>query len=505
MNLKPAWAGRAATLCAILAAVSAAWGQDAGTIEGKVADAGSHAPIANARVRINGTGVQQTQERSATTDDSGSYKVTGLAAGDYTAHFDADGYLGSTSMVVRVGAAAVRVSAELWRAAVLRGRVLDAEGQPADAMPVELYPYRSGRPVTVKSGQDGRFEFTGVAPGVYALAARPAPKAKDGTADAPTWFPGFTARAQADRVTARPGAEVSGLEIRVRRVPVWKVEGTALDEEGHPLGGVSVKLRADDEWQPDEGSAVTSPDGTFRFAAVRAGDWRLTAAGAGREGYARVTVDKSDVERVAVRLYAPFILTGFIDRADPPGADGKRRLTGVYLIPQGGEGRQVLAFHEQDGSIRFPKVQPGRYVILPVGYIPGYYVESVKMGDRDVMAKPVELTDGSIPFRVVYRGNAGRVRGTVEKGGGSIAAIVPADEALLDGQFIRTVKCDDAGRFEVGSLRPGDYYAFAFDRAETAALTDVAFVRSLRSVAVPVHVEAGQPADVELKVTPWPE
>jgi len=97
------------------------------------------------------------------------------------------------------------------------------------------------------------------------------------------------------------------------------------------------------------------------------------------------------------------------------------------------------------------------------------------------------------------------VRGSVEKAADTTVALVPQDEALLDGQFIRTAKCDNAGRFEVGSLKPGEYYAFAFDRIDRDALTDVTFVRNLRTAAVPVHVEAGKAADVELKVTPWPE
>ncbi len=493
------------TLALLLAACASGWAQDAGIVQGAVADASSHAPIANAHVRLESAGARQTPERSAVTGDTGSYRITGLAPGDYTAGFEADGYLGSTSAVIHIGLAAVRVNAELWRAAVLRGRVLEEDGQPAKAIPVELYPYRRGAPLSVKTGSDGGFEFSGVAPGVYALAARPAPDLRDASAAAPTWFPASTVRAQAERITARPGAEISGLEIRVRRVPVWSVEGTALDEQGRPLAAVSIKLRPDDEWQPEETVAPTTADGAFRFAAVRAGDWRLTASGAGREGYAQFSVDRGPVAAVALRLYPPFAFAGFIERADPPDAAGKRKATGVYLIPQDGDGRQVIAFHEADGSIRFPKVQPGRYVISPVGYIPGSYVESVTLGGRDVTARPVDLLDGALPFRVVYRANAGRVRGTVEKGAGNIVVIVPADEALLDPQFIRAVRCDDAGRFEVGSLRPGDYFAFAFDRTDNAALSDPAFIRGLRAAAVAVHVEAAQPADVELRVTPWPE
>jgi hypothetical protein len=299
--------------------------------------------------------------------------------------------------------------------------------------------------------------------------------------------------------------ELSGLDLRLRRVPVWSVHGIVTDEEGRPLGGVSVKLRANDEWQPDEASVVSGANGGFTIAAVRPGDWRLVGSGGGREGYGAVVVDKHDIDRVTLKLFPPFALEGFIERDEPRDAEGKRKASGVYLIPENGQGKQTMAFHQQDGSIRFPKVQPGRYVIFPVGFVAGYFVESVKLGDRDVMGKAVDLTDGAIPFRVVYRGNAGRVRGNVEKGEGSTVALIPQDESMLDGQFIRIAKCDTNGRFEVGSLKPGEYYAFAFDRVDTEALSDVSFVRNLRPAAVAVHVEAGRAADADLKMTVWPE
>jgi hypothetical protein len=489
----------------VLIALAAAWGQDQGGIEGVVTNAVTHAPVANARVVLNQTNASSGAPRTAVTDASGAYRIDELAAADYVVTFTADGYVSTASPLVHVTYATVRVNADLSPAASLHGSVLDDEGRPAIELSVELYRYRGGRPTVVNTDGEGRFSFDRVAPGVYAIGARPAAKPKEATALAPTWFPGTIDRSQAERVIVRPGAEVSGLEIRLRRVPVWSVEGRVADETGMALGGIAVKLRPADEWQPDEASAVTSGDGTFRFTGVRAGEWRVAASGAAREGYATVMVDKHDVERVAVRLLPPFALQGVVERDEPRDGDGNRKVSAVSLIPAGGQGKQELAFHQQDGAIRFPKVQPGRYTIFPLGYIPGYYVESVKLGDREVMSHPVDLTDGAIPFRVTYRPNAGRVRGSVEKCNASTVVLLPQDEALLDAQFVRTAKCDASGRFESGSLKPGEYYAFAFDRIDDAAFSDVAFVRNLQPTAASVHVEAGQAADVELKVTPWPE
>jgi 5-hydroxyisourate hydrolase-like protein (transthyretin family) len=490
----------------LLIALASAWGQDTGSIEGVVTNSATHTPVANVRVVVDhASGPEPNQPHVAVTDVSGVYRVDQLAPRDYVVTFSANTYVATTSPVVHVSSATVRVNADLSPSATLHGRVLDDEGQPAAEQTVEIYRYRGGQPTTVKSDAEGRFDFPKVSSGMYAVGVRPAPKPKDGTALAPTWSPGVTDRAQAERVIVRPGAEVAGLEIRLRRVPVWTIEGTVSDEAGHALGGIALKLRPADEWQPDEASTVTSGDGAFHFNGVRPGEWRLSASGAGKAGFASVLIDKHDVERVAVRLLPPFALEGVVERDEPRDAEGKRKVSGVSLDPEGGQGKRELAFHQQDGAIRFPKVHPGRYTIFPLGYIPGYYLESVKLGDRDVMSRPVDLSDGAIPFRVIYRNNAGRVRGTVEKCSGSTVVLLPQDEALLDGQFIRTAKCDGSGRFEVGSLKPGEYYAFAFDRVDNSAFTDVTFVRNLRSLAASVHVEAGQAADVDLKVTPWPE
>ena len=485
----------------LLAALASGYAQEGGVIEGTVSEAGSHAPLANAQVRV----FIPSLERSASTDATGAYRIEGLPAGDYNITFRAEAHVPASRSAVRLGPGSIRVNAELWRQATVSGRVLDDDGRAAVNVTVSLYRARSGQPVNIRAGPDGAYAFSSVAPGVYIVQARPPGKVDEGSMLAPTWYPGFVDRTQADRVIVRAGAELSGLEIRLQRVPVRAVEGAVIDEAGHPLEGVTVRLRPPDEWQPEEASTVSGSEGVFRFPAVRPGQWRIAGTGAGREGFATVVLDKRDMTGLRLTLFPPFALRGFVERDEPRDAQGKRKVSGVSLVPDAGQGKQVLAFHEQDGTIRFSDVQPGRYTIFPVGYIPGYYVESVRLGDREVMSQPVDLHDGAIPFRVIYRANAGRVRGTVEKGAGSTVVLLPQDEALLDGQFIRTAKCDEIGRFEAGSLRPGDYYALAFDRVDQDALTDVTFVRNLKSAAVSVHVEAGKASDTELKLTLWPE
>jgi hypothetical protein len=132
-------------------------------------------------------------------------------------------------------------------------------------------------------------------------------------------------------------------------------------------------------------------------------------------------------------------------------------------------------------------------------------VDSVTLGGRDIFGRPVDLVDGSLPLQITYRPDPARVRGSVENGKGASVVLVPQDEALMDGWFIRTSWCDAEGRFEIGSLRPGDYYAFAFDRLDMFALEEPSFVRTLAPRAVRVHAGRGEVLNLPLRITPWPE
>ena len=130
------------------------------------------------------------------------------------------------------------------------------------------------------------------------------------------------------------------------------------------------------------------------------------------------TITRRDVENQQVRLYPPFTMAGFVDREERRDSKGERKVTGVFLEGTD-EVLRAHAFHNQDGSFTIKDVYPGRYRIVPMGFVAGYYVDSVMLGERDVMNQEVDLAPGSPPLRVNYRANAGKVRGSVENCGDS--------------------------------------------------------------------------------------
>jgi hypothetical protein len=475
------------------------------SIEGTVTNSITRAPIPGVNIRLKGP-----ETYTATTDGGGVFRITQAAPGDYTLEVSVGDFFPSpgTRKPVHVADAPVRVAYELTPLCNLRGRVVFTDGTPARYARVMLAFRRGGSGQWTSADEQGRFSFPRLFPSRYfVLATAPAnAKARDGEDWAPTFFPDSTDRAGAQLLTLRSGDDLSGYEIRLRSVPVRRVRGIVRDPLGRPAAGAAVQLAAVEVPASDR-KTTSDAEGVFEFDKVRAGDWRLVAGGAPNlKGVEPLTVSGRDLDRVEIRLARPFTVEGFVDREDPVDAEGKRLVSGVSLLPEPSRPElQVLKFHEQDGSFVLKNVYPGRYEIAPLGFKPGFYLESVKLGDREVLGQRVDLFEGVPPIRVTYKPNAPVVRAHVENGAGARVVLVPQDDAFKTDQFIRSQAVGADGRCEIGSLRPGDYFAFAFDRYDIAALEDPMFVRGLVPRAEKVHVEKGETATVSLKVTPWPE
>lgn len=70
---------------------------------------------------------------------------------------------------------------------------------------------------------------------------------------------------------------------------------------------------------------------------------------------------------------------------------------------------------------------------------------------------------------------------------------------------VRTAICDAQGKFTIDSLRPGSYYALAFNRVQADMLADLDFARRLTPNAVRVELRHGESATIELRPQTWPD
>jgi protocatechuate 3,4-dioxygenase beta subunit len=220
-------------------------------------------------------------------------------------------------------------------------------------------------------------------------------------------------------------------------------------------------------------------------------------------GSTTIEVRRQDVDQVELRLSTPFKIPFSAVREETDGGDPKPAKGSIVLTSLDG-------FHEAKvnryaGAPQFEEMFRGRYKVSMGDAEPGYYLAAAMLGDRDIVGQEVELGPGSPPIRAIFRPRSGGAKGSVDSSPRATVVLLPREEAVRELEGMSREQCSADGHFEIGGLRPGDYYAWAFERLDAEAFKDPSFVGTLLQRAASVTVKSGETATVALSVTPWPE
>ncbi len=223
-------------------------------------------------------GTVELQDRSAGTrhrmepEGDGVVRARGLLPGDYAVQLACEGYVAAPSYPnVKLVDRSIRgLTWQLTRGQQIRGVVVDAGGKPVSHLHVGADPVAEpGQPrgpgtafCQDDTDADGRFTITGLLAGAYQLSvsAESPPRAVPGT---PT------------DVRLTEGEDLDG--IRIELPATGEVRGRVVDENNRPIVRASIALIGDER---QYGQAAD--DGSFTFAAVAPGTYRVKAYHEGR-------------------------------------------------------------------------------------------------------------------------------------------------------------------------------------------------------------------------------
>jgi len=525
-----------AVLLALAAALLAA--QDTATVEGMVINKVTGAGIEGVTVSLWSS---NTNSFKAVTDEAGVFQIRGLKPGDYSSSVQKNRYASPSSELSQllddgpkhhISPGANRFRFELIPPAVLRGRVIGTDGNPAKATVVLGW----GEPVSTDAG--GRFAFETVWPGRYTLLARPSVTQhlyrKDEIRVEPvlTYYPAVQDRSLAETIIVPAGAELNGYEIRVQSAEVHRVRGVVLDPEGKPVAKATVKLQARIPggsplfWSsivgpgrlyfrggpipgsdPEE-SFKTGDDGAFEFPSVRTGEWTVNAT---QDlipdeihggvivyfGRASFRLEHTDPDELMIQMETPFSISGVVVLDD--GSPLPQGVSPTVSLTSQNTGMAWWSSPEKGGVLRFGLVS-GTYQIGVDVQGGRFYADSIWLGSTNVTGQSVELTPASPPIKVLLK-PAGTLRGTTEEAKAGTVLFFPQN--LTGGGYL--IQSGAEGTFELAGIPSGNYYAIALDGFDPRTMGDPAHLRDLIPRATSVRVEQGSTASVLLKVNHAPE
>jgi hypothetical protein len=515
-------------------------------LRGFVVAADTGAPIRRAQVRVSAPEAQDT--RITTTDAQGRFELKELAGGRYTVTASKGGFVTlqygqrrpserGTPVDLPAGQTIEKVVIGLPRGSVIAGRIVDEFGEPLTGAQVSVlrYAYVNGTRQLRPAGQgnrtddQGAFRIFGLSPGEYYVTAtlrddRGGPRQiaddEPSSGYAPTYYPGTTTAAEAQRVTVNLGEEVNGVAFGLTLVPLARVSGRVIGPAGMAPTGPVLAV-PDDMLRVGGGGVRTGQiraDGSFEIVGLAPGRYALQV-GRGRRptndlvGRTSVVVAGANVDNVSIALTTAAFATGRVE-ADTGAVAAFRaaqvRVSAVSADPQpmmfgGGGGNGPVA---DDYTFEVRGMFGPSY--LRVNAPSGWYLKRILLNGEDVTDVPLAFDPGTqvAGLRVVLTQSASAVSGSVRDDRGAAvldAAIVvfPDDDTMWRPQsrFIRSAKPDTSGRFEITGLpSSSSYRIIAVQGLEDGQASDPEFLASVRDRAARLALNEGETKSLDLRL-----
>jgi protocatechuate 3,4-dioxygenase beta subunit len=441
----------------------------------------------------------------ATTDDQGNYRITGLAAGDYTIYPFAPAFyypssqfygMGGKSLNLQAGETAEGIDFKLTRGGVITGRIADSTGKPLVEERLQIQQIDENRqklampfnPYGYTSDDRGIYRIYGLQPGKYLVSV-----GRDTRSGAVlfggsnryyplTFYANASEEAGAEAVEIAPGGEAANVDIVVGKANTsYSVRGRVVSSDtGQPVSDVIVGYGAT---RPDGGvngmgfssNSQTDSRGEFRIDGVVPGQYAAFSVPL-NEGdfYSDSTpfqIVEADIEGIQVTVHQGGSIAGVATiegAADPAATAAISQLNlvarnlqnipaGMYFQP-----KRVAP----DGSFRLTGLSPGKTTIFLANpnQSNGLSIARIELDGTDQSAG-IDVAAGQqiTGVHIILSYGTGSIRGQVKIQGGTMpetATLLMVSarnlKAMSSGSS-KSARVDARGQFLIQGLADGEY------------------------------------------------
>lgn len=488
--------------------------QQLASVRGTVVNASSGEGLRKAFVRL----WSRSNSYPVQTDDQGAFAIDGIEPGSYSLFAERQGFVETSEdesqrITLTPGQALTGVKVKLSPQASISGRVLDEDGEvwTHAVMGLSRLVWRDGRrqiePIDGGPVNDlGEFRLAELRPGSYFVDAQPdrnweiehTPRTKEPAAmRLDTWYPSSLDSARATPIVLRPGDQLSGIQIRLRRDSVHRIRGTVMG-----LGAIPSPSTEN----PFTGRGIDAdglpgnlrPDGSFEISNLPPGSYEVRV----RQDYPRlvlggvqVQIADRDIEDLSIPLTPPQALKGALQVSE-----GTGRGSGVKVVLERAYAYEDTAIAAADGTFEFPKLGIGTYRVT-VESGSGAYLKQIRLGDKVSTDGSILLTGADGPLVLTLSTKGARLAGLVTKLDENSAAqivLAPSDPSLGK---IRIAKLDQNSVYSFDEmLPPGTYKLFAFEGVPDGIWEDPDFMKEVAAKGTDVKLGEADSQRVDVPV-----
>jgi hypothetical protein len=459
------------------------------------------------RARDQGHGLSYADE----TDASGHFSIDDVEPGEYAVVADRRGFsqqsTGATgapppSVKVETGQSIKDVTIRLTPLGVIAGRVLDADGDPVAGANVAALRslYSDGKKELrnvdqVQTGDKGDFRLFGLGAGTFYLSATYTRQSFNGPPESvSTFYPNAGDQGHAAPIQLRTGAQLEGFDIRLQSTGVYSVRFEFPDGYA-PHGGYSPSLISE---QGDMlGNVTMFSENDVVFHGVPPGSYEAIVRldNEEQQSYAirHVEVTNADVNGGTLTFVPAVDVTGTV-RVEGGAFNGFQKLRvnlqADFRNPVMGNLNVEV---KPDGSFLTKGAAPRVYE-LAIARTPGVYLKSVRMGDKQMADRRLDLSSKPEPLTILLGADVGQVEGAVQNAAGGpvtrarVNIIAYGDHANRR-DLNRFGFTDEKGEFKITDVPPGDYKVFAWEDVPVGAPQDPQFRKPFEKEALAIRLQ----------------
>ena len=407
-----------------------------GTVTGRVTDAVTGGPVANASVSFAAAGASPgggLASPAATTDADGRFTLDNLPAGKSTITASQPDYETASKDVDP--SATPDVTIGLGRGAEITGAVVAGSGGAAPSgVTVQLTPEGdTGGPgsQTTQADSGGAFHFDHLSAGRYRLSAQ-----------------SKTATAAPQELVLADGQNMDGVQVPLASGA--QLDGTVSGLPAGKLGGVNVTATGN----AYRATAVTGDDGKFTLQSVPSGVIRLTATTAilqGRSTAQTVEVPDDATELpVEIAFQGASRLSGLVSRSGKP-------LPGLTVAavpdPPDGSGQRYSGMTDDAGQYALEGMSDGGFMVSVNGQGASYRKSLQVSGDTN---GDIALTGLAVQGTITDSATGAPVEGAaVQAETGQESQLSSVKRAVTDSNGSYSLADVDPGSYQVTARKDG--------------------------------------------------